>query len=159
MAKRVPWNVYFLRMADLARTRSTCIRRQVGAVAVRNHRILATGYNGSPSGIQHCLDIGCQREELVIPSGQRHEICRGLHAEQNVIIQAALEGISLRGCVIYCTNQPCIICLKMLLNLEISELIYQDPYPDPMSLELLEQAAKKVRDVTVEDVETVHWKF
>ena len=105
--QRVSWPQYFMRIAHLVAERSTCLRRRVGAVAVKDKRILATGYNGAPAGIPHCLEIGCLRQQLGIPSGQRHEICRGLHAEQNVIIQAAVHGISLAGSELYCTTRPC----------------------------------------------------
>ena len=117
MSQRIPWPEYFMRIAFLVAERCTCLRRKVGAVAVKDNRILATGYNGAPSNTPHCLDIGCLREQLGIPSGQRHEICRGLHAEQNVIIQAATHGVSVEGSVIYCTTQPCLICAKMLNQL------------------------------------------
>src|SRR5512137_2355633 len=103
-------------IAELVSKRSTCCRRRVGAVLVREKRILATGYNGAPSGLAHCLDIGCLREKLRIPSGQRHELCRGLHAEQNALIQASLHGISVKDSFLYATNQPCVICAKMLIN-------------------------------------------
>lgn len=120
--------------------RSTCSRRKVGAIAVKNKRILATGYNGAPKDMKHCLDIGCLREKMQIPSGERHELCRGLHAEQNVIIQGALHGISLEGASIYCTHQPCLICTKMLINCGINEIFYASSYPDPMAEEMLKEA-------------------
>ena len=113
---RASWPRYFMDIAHLVAQRSTCLRRKVGAIAVLDRRILATGYNGAPSGVPHCLEVGCLRQQMGIPSGQRHEICRGIHAEQNVIIQAAVHGISLRGAEIFCTTQPCIICAKMLIN-------------------------------------------
>jgi dCMP deaminase len=112
----------------------------VGAIAVRDKRILATGYNGAPTGLPHCLDMGCLREELKIPSGERHELCRGLHAEQNVIIQAAYHGVSIKGAAVYCTNLPCSICSKMLINAGICDIIYQDGYADDMTEEMLNVA-------------------
>lgn len=140
MDHRLPWPQYFLRIAHLVAERSTCLRRKVGAVAVKDKRILATGYNGAPSGVAHCLDLGCLRERLGVPSGERHELCRGLHAEQNVIIQAAVHGIRLEGATLYCTTQPCVLCTKMLINCRVAAIIYTEGYPDPLSLELLAEA-------------------
>ncbi len=125
--------------------RSTCLRRKVGAVLVKEKRILATGYNGAPSGLRHCEEVGCLREASSIPSGQRHELCRGLHAEQNAIIQAAFHGISIRGATLYCTNKPCIICTKMLINAGIKEIIYEQGYDDPLADEMLKEAGIKIR--------------
>jgi dCMP deaminase len=127
-------------IADLVARRSTCRRRMVGAVAVKDKRILATGYNGAPSGIPHCLEVGCLREQEGIPSGERHELCRGIHAEQNVIIQAAFHGVSIQGATLYCTNLPCIICSKMLINAGIREIVYREGYADPLSEELMKAA-------------------
>jgi dCMP deaminase len=138
--QRPPWSVYFMDIADLVSRRSTCRRRLVGAVAVKDKRILATGYNGAPSGIPHCLEVGCLREQEGIPSGERHELCRGIHAEQNVIIQAAFHGVSIQGATLYCTNLPCIICSKMLINAGIREIYYREGYADPLSEELMEAA-------------------
>jgi len=132
--------MYFMRIAHLVADRSTCLRRKVGAIAVKDKRILATGYNGAPAGTAHCLDIGCLREKLDIPSGQRHELCRGLHAEQNVIIQAATHGINIHGAEIYCTTQPCIICTKMLINCGVKNIHYAQGYPDELSREMLTEA-------------------
>ena len=112
---RISWDEYFMQIAHLVAQRATCLRRRVGAVIVKDKRMLATGYNGAPSGLRHCLDTSCLREKLKIPSGQRHELCRGLHAEQNAIIQASLYGISVRGSSMFITNQPCVICAKMLI--------------------------------------------
>lgn len=145
--KRPSWDEYFLEVAQLVAKRVTCMRRQVGAVLVKDRRILATGYNGAPSGIRHCDDVGCLREKLKVPSGQRHELCRGLHAEQNVLIQAALHGISVRDSTLYITNQPCSICAKMLINAGIKEIVVADGYPDGMALEFLQEAKIKVRRV------------
>jgi dCMP deaminase len=130
---RLPWPEYFLNITRLVAERSTCLRRKVGALAVKDRRILATGYNGAPKGLRDCLDTGCLREKLGVPSGQRHELCRGLHAEQNVIIQAAVHGISLSGAEIYCTHQPCFICAKMLINCGVQAVHYALAYPDAMS--------------------------
>jgi len=120
------------------------LRRQVGAVLVKDKRILATGYNGPPSGISHCLDVGCLREKMGIPSGERHELCRGLHAEQNAILQAAFHGISIKGATLYCTHHPCIICSKMLINAGISKIVYLEGYSDPLAKEMLDEAKIEV---------------
>ncbi|MFW5996270.1 MAG: deoxycytidylate deaminase, partial [Halanaerobiaceae bacterium] len=114
--ERPGWDEYFMRMAELAAERSTCLRRQVGAVLVKDRRILATGYNGAPKGLAHCEKTGCLRQEKSVPSGQRHEICRGVHAEQNLIAQAAVHGVKSEGGIVYCTTQPCVICAKLLIN-------------------------------------------
>ena len=143
--KRPTWDEYFLGIADLISKRSTCLRRSVGAVLVKDKRILATGYNGAPSGITHCEVTGCIREKLKVPSGQRHELCRGLHAEQNVLLQASLHGVSLKDSVLYVTNQPCIICAKMIINAGIREVVVADSYPDPMALQFLKEAKVRVR--------------
>lgn len=132
-ARRPSWDAYFMEIAGLVARRSTCLRRQVGAVMVKDKHILSTGYNGAPSGIPHCMDVGCLREELGIPSGERHELCRAIHAEQNAIIQAALHGISLSGATLYCTHQPCILCTKMLINAGIKRVVYRGEYPDEMA--------------------------
>lgn len=142
---RPSWNEYFLEVAILVSKRATCVRRSVGAVLVKDKKILATGYNGAPSGLKHCIDIGCLREKLRIPSGQRHELCRGLHAEQNVLLQAALYGISTKGSILYVTNQPCIICVKMLINAGIKEVIISGGYPDKMAMNLLKEAKIKIK--------------
>ena len=131
------WDEYFLTMASHAATRSTCLRRKVGAVAVLDRHVLATGYNGAPSGLKHCEFTGCLREQQGVPSGERHEICRGLHAEQNVIIQGAVHGVSLKGATIYVTATPCVICAKMLINCGIRRVVCGEQYPDGMALEML----------------------
>lgn len=143
--KRPSWDEYFLEVADLVSKRSTCLRRRVGAVLVKDKKILATGYNGAPSGIKHCSDTGCIRQKLHIPSGQRHELCRGLHAEQNVLLQAAFYGVSTKGSVLYATNQPCIICAKMLINAGIEAIVISSGYPDDLSKKFLKEARVKVR--------------
>ena len=139
-ASRPSWDEYFTDITRLVATRSTCTRRAVGAIIVKSKRILSTGYNGAPSGVAHCLDVGCLRDDLGVPSGQRHELCRGLHAEQNAIIQAASHGISVEGADLYCTNQPCIICTKMIINAGIRRVFYLDGYADEMSLSMFEEA-------------------
>ncbi|HOA42663.1 MAG TPA: cytidine/deoxycytidylate deaminase family protein, partial [Bacillota bacterium] len=137
---RPDWDEYFMQMAEVAEQRSTCTRRKVGAVIVKDKRIMATGYNGVPTGIQHCEKRGCLREQLQVPSGQRHELCRGLHAEQNAIIQAAYLGQSIDGGTLYCTTQPCVICAKMLINAGIKRIVIKEGYPDELAREMLEEA-------------------
>jgi dCMP deaminase len=149
---RPSWDEYFITIAYIVSTRSTCLRRKVGAVIVKDRRILATGYNGTPSNITHCEDAGCIRDKLKIPSGERHELCRGLHAEQNVLLQAALYGISLRDSILYCTNQPCIICAKMIINAGIKEIVIADGYPDKMAEEFFREAAIEVRKLESKDL-------
>ena len=137
---RPSWEEYFMDITRLVARRSTCMRRQVGAVLVKEKNILATGYNGTPSGITHCSVTGCLRDQLNVPSGERHELCRGLHAEQNAIIQAARHGINISGATLYCTNSPCIICTKMLINADIAKVVYLDGYPDQLSMDMLAEA-------------------
>ena len=143
--ERPSWDQYFMDIVELVSRRSTCLRRKVGAVLVRDKRMLATGYNGPPTGIRHCAEVGCLRDKLGIPSGERHELCRGLHAEQNAIIQAALHGVSTKDSTIYCTNHPCIICSKMIINSGIISVIYKDDYNDDLAEEMLKEAGIKVR--------------
>jgi len=145
--KRPKWDNYFLGIAKLVSERSTCLRRKVGAILVKDNRILATGYNGAPSGITHCAQTGCLREKLKIPSGQRHELCRGLHAEQNAIMQAALHGVTVKGSKLYSTIQPCIICAKMLINAGIKEIVITRGYPDKMAAQFLKEAKITVRKI------------
>ncbi len=137
---RPSWNDYFIEIASLVATRSTCRRRRVGAVIVKNKRILATGYNGAPQSLPHCLDIGCLREQQNIPSGQRHELCRGLHAEQNAIIQAATSGTNIKDSVIYSTHFPCSLCMKMIINAFIKKIYYVNGYPDDLSKKFYEES-------------------
>lgn len=144
MTARPDWDEYFMDIVELVAKRSTCLRRSVGAALVRDKRILATGYNGAPSGLRHCLDVGCLRERLQVPSGERHELCRGLHAEQNAIIQAALHGVSVKGATLYCTNQPCIICAKMIINAGITMAVVKDGYADKLAEEMLAEAGVTV---------------
>ena len=138
--ERPSWDEYFMDITRLVARRSTCMRRQVGAVMVKDKNILATGYNGTPSGITHCDVTGCLREQLKVPSGERHELCRGLHAEQNAIIQAARHGVNIADAVLYCTDSPCIICTKMLINAGIQKVIYLKGYADQLSMEMLEES-------------------
>ncbi len=142
---RPSWDEYFLNIAGLVSTRSTCLRRQVGAVVVKNKQILATGYNGAPTGIAHCEEKGCLREKLAIPSGQRHELCRALHAEQNAFLQAARHGVNLNGATLYSTIQPCSICAKMIINVGIEKLVIEGSYPDEFALKFLEKAGIEIR--------------
>ena len=141
---RPAWDDYFLDIVDLVAKRATCLRRRVGAALVRDRRILSTGYNGAPSGLRHCLSIGCLREQKHIPSGERHELCRGLHAEQNAIIQAALHGVSVKGATLYCTNHPCIICAKMIINAGIVRIVVEGDYRDDLAEEMLAEAKIEV---------------
>jgi dCMP deaminase len=141
---RPSWEDYFMEITTLVAKRSTCRRRAVGAVVVRDKRILSTGYNGAPSGIRHCIDIGCLREQLNIASGQRHELCRGIHAEQNAIIQAAFHGVSIRGATLFCTNLPCAICAKMIINAGVEKIYYLSGYADELSTEMLAEAGVSV---------------
>ncbi len=137
---RPEWDRYFLELASMVATRSTCLRRQVGAVLVRNERIVSTGYNGAPRGIKHCIDWGCLRESMAIPSGHRYELCRGVHAEQNAIINAAFYGVATENTVLYCTEQPCMICARMVINAGIHKVVYQGLFQDQIALDLLEEA-------------------
>ncbi|MCD5407469.1 MAG: cytidine/deoxycytidylate deaminase family protein [Desulfotomaculum sp.] len=137
---RPSWDQYFMDITKLAASRATCLRRQVGALLVKDNHILASGYNGAPSGLKHCLDIGCLRDRQKIPSGQRHELCRGLHAEQNVLIQAAVHGIAVKGATVYATHQPCILCAKMLINAGIKRVVFAGDYPDQMALDMFGEA-------------------
>lgn len=140
MDTRPSWQQYFMRMAFLASTRSTCLRRAVGAALVRDNQIISTGYNGSPKNSPHCSEVGCMRAQLNVPSGERHELCRGVHAEQNAIIQAAINGSSTKNAILYCTHQPCSICAKMIVNAEIRQVFVANAYPDELSLELFREA-------------------
>lgn len=137
---RPSWNSYFMSIAEMVAKRSTCLRRAVGAVIVKDKRILATGYNGAPKNLRHCAETGCLRAQLGVKSGERHELCRGIHAEQNAIVQAAYYGVPINGAVIYCTNLPCSICTKMLINSGVVGIYYKEGYPDPMSSEMFEEA-------------------
>lgn len=137
---RPSWDEYFMEIAEVVKKRSTCIRRQVGAIIVKDKQILTTGYNGAPKNLEHCQNIGCKREEMHIPSGERHELCRALHAEQNAIIQAAYNGVSIKDATLYVTTRPCVLCAKMCINAGIKKIIYKGDYPDDLSAQLLEEA-------------------
>lgn len=147
------WDQYFMRMAYLAASRSNCVRRKVGAVIVKDRNVIATGYNGPPSGSADCDVAGCVRNDLNIKSGERHELCRGLHAEQNAIIQAAVHGSSISGAVIYVTTHPCSVCSKMIMNAQIREIIYADGYPDELSELLILDSNLKLRQFQISEKE------
>jgi len=147
---RPSWDEYFMSIADLAATRSTCLRRQVGAVIVRDKRILATGYNGAPKGLAHCLDVGCLRDKLNIPSGERHELCRAIHAEQNAVVQAATSGVDITGGTIYTTTFPCSLCSKIIINASIKRIVCREGYPDDLSRQLILESGIRV-DIMSED--------
>ncbi|MBQ2064020.1 MAG: cytidine/deoxycytidylate deaminase family protein [Firmicutes bacterium] len=145
LIKRPSWDEYFMQMAELTAQRSTCLRRHVGAVIVQDKHVVATGYNGAPKGVAHCAELGgCLREKMGIPSGERHELCRALHAEQNAIIQAATLAQSIEGASIYITHQPCIICAKMIINAGIKRIVVKEGYPDEMSVKMLDEAGLKI---------------
>lgn len=133
-----------MQIAEVAASRSTCMRRQVGAVAVLNRQILATGYNGAPAGIAHCSEAGCIRQRLGVASGERHELCRGLHAEQNLIIQTAVNGTKIGGATVYCTHHPCVVCTKMLINAQVVRVVFRGDYPDELSHTMLREAGVEV---------------
>ena len=141
---RPSWPEYFVTIAEMVAKRSTCLRRHVGAILVKDKRILATGYNGAPAGLKHCEEVGCIRQNASIPSGERHELCRGLHAEQNAIIQAAYHGISIAGSTLYCTNKPCVICSKMLINAGIVKVFYEKGYDDPLADQMITEAGIEI---------------
>ncbi len=148
--KRPSWDEYFVSITKTVASRSTCLRRKVGAIIVKDKRILTTGYNGAPRGVKSCLEIGrCLREELRVPSGQRHEICRALHAEQNAIIQAAYHGVRITGSSVYSTTQPCVLCAKMMINAGIQKIYYYEEYPDQFSLNLLKEAEVELIKLTI----------
>ena len=142
---RPSYDEYFMEMAHVVAKRSTCIRRRVGAILVKDKHILSTGYNGAPKGLNHCEDVGCIRQQLSVKSGERHELCRGLHAEQNAIIQAAVFGISISGSTLYCTNTPCVVCVKMLINAGVKEIIYSGNYPDDLAKKMLGESSIKIK--------------
>ncbi len=152
---RPDWDPYFMEIANVVRKRSTCLRRQVGAVIVKDRRILATGYNGAPTGIAHCIKTGCLREKWNVPSGERHELCRGIHAEQNAIVQAAYLGVSISGSTLYCTNQPCILCAKMIINAGIKRIVIEDGYPDEAAAQMLSEAGISAERIGAEDLKKV----
>ncbi|MFW9909717.1 MAG: cytidine/deoxycytidylate deaminase family protein [Candidatus Thorarchaeota archaeon] len=152
-------DVYFSEIADLVSTRSTCLRNNVGAVIVKDSQILSTGYNGAPKGLPHCDELGgCMRERIGVKSGERHELCRGLHAEQNAIIQAAFHGVSVNGAKMYCTTRPCSICTKMIINAGITEVIYMEDYQDDLARELTSQSNLVLRQVKIERKHSINGK-
>ncbi|TGE36712.1 dCMP deaminase family protein [Desulfosporosinus fructosivorans] len=138
--KRPSWDSYFMQLAFVVAGRSTCLRRQVGAVLVKEKQILSTGYNGSPSGLLHCDEVGCLRQSLGIPSGERHEICRAVHAEQNALVQAAKHGVAIAGADLYTTVQPCVQCTKMIINAGIRRVVYTHSYPDQLAVAMAGEA-------------------
>ncbi|MGB4500758.1 MAG: dCMP deaminase family protein [Natronincolaceae bacterium] len=146
---RPSWDEYFMQIAEVVKTRSTCIRRQVGAVIVKDKQILSTGYNGAPTGLKHCEEVGCLRQQLNIPSGEKHELCRGLHAEQNAIIQASLHGVKIEGATIYVTAQPCSVCAKMIINSGIKRLVYAGDYPDELAIQMLRESGIIIEKVMI----------
>ncbi len=149
--ERLSVDEYFMEITSVVAKRSTCLRQKVGALLVKDKRILATGYNGAPANLPHCLDIGCLRKQLNIPSGERHELCRAVHAEQNALIQAALHGVSISGATLYTTHQPCIMCAKMLINSQIKRVIYGKKYNDERGLDFLREAGVEVKYWPVEE--------
>jgi len=153
VVKRPSLDEYFMEIAQVVAKRSTCLRQKVGAIIVKDKRILTTGYNGAPSSLPHCLDVGCLREQLNIPSGERHELCRAVHAEQNAIIQAALHGASIANATLYTTHQPCIMCAKMLINAKIRKVVYGKKYNDERGLEFLKEAGVEVKFKSIENLE------
>jgi dCMP deaminase len=144
MDTRPSWDEYFMSIARLVAGRSTCMRRQVGAILVKDRRILATGYNGAPAGLPHCDETGCVRAERGIPSGERHELCRGIHAEQNAIIQSANYGTGISGATIYTTHHPCSVCAKMIVNAGVVRVVADGGYPDDLAPSMLTQAGVSV---------------
>lgn len=142
---RPSWDEYFMGVTEQVAGRSTCLRRQTGAVLVKDRRILATGYNGTPAGLRHCDEVGCLREHRSVASGSHHELCRGIHAEQNAVIQAAKHGIAIDGSTVYATHQPCVLCAKILVNAGVVGIVFRDAYPDPLSEEILAEAGIESR--------------
>lgn len=141
---RPSWDDYFMEMAELVAKRSTCLRRQVGAIIVQENRVLSSGYNGSPKGMKHCAEIGCLREQMGIPSGQRHELCRAVHAEQNAIVQAAAFGIAIQGATIYTTTAPCVLCTKMIINAGIKRIILKEDYNDELAISMIKESGIEI---------------
>lgn len=150
--KRPTWDEYFMKITLLVAERSTCLRRKVGAVIVKDKRIVSTGYNGAPKGLKHCLEIGCLRDEMGVPSGERHELCRGAHAEQNAIIQAAGSGTKMDGATMYCTDSPCSTCTKMIINSGIRRLVLGKKYPDELGEKLIRESGIETIYLALESV-------
>ena len=154
--ERLSWDDYFMEITHLVSKRSTCLRRHVGAVIVKDKRILCTGYNGAPRGMAHCAETGCLREKMGVPSGQKQELCRGLHAEQNAIIQAALCGVSIEGAQIYSVTQPCVVCAKMIINAGIKRVVFEDGYPDELAQQMLDEAGVEL--ININDIRNAEKK-
>jgi len=152
---RPTWDQYFMKLAWLVAERSTCVRHHVGAVIVRDKRILTTGYNGAASGIKDCLELGCLRNAMNIPSGTRHEICRAIHAEQNAIIQAGTHGINIKGGTLYCTHSPCILCAKMIANAKIKRVVMCIEYPDESFKALFDEAGIEYMSMPIPELSIV----
>ena len=142
--ERPSWDEYFMEIAHVVAKRSTCLRRSVGAVIVKNRQIVATGYNGTPKDLLHCSEVGCLREQLKVPSGKNHELCRGIHAEQNAVVQAAYHGVSVNGGTLYCTHQPCVVCTKILINAGIKRIVYANPYPDKLAEDMMQASGIEI---------------
>ena len=155
---RPSWDEYFMKLAWLVAERSTCVRHHVGAVIVRDKRILTTGYNGAASGIKDCLELGCLRNQLNIPSGTRHEICRAIHAEQNAIIQVGTHGININGGTLYCTHSPCILCAKMIANAKIKRVVMSIKYPDETFQELFKEAGIEYVSMNIPELKITQQK-
>lgn len=153
-SERPGWDPYFMEIASIVSKRSTCLRRTVGALIVKDKRILSTGYNGAPSGLRHCAEVGCIRAERGVAPGERHELCRGLHAEQNAIIQAAYHGVSIKGGLLYCTHHPCSLCVKMIINAGITEILFLEGYPDDLAVKLIAESGIIVRQLHYDNVQT-----
>lgn len=159
--KRPDWDEYFFNILEVVKTRSSCLRRQIAAIAVKDKRILATGYNGAPTGVMHCIDRGgCLREQLNIPSGTKQEKCLAIHAEENLIVQAAIHGVSLKGCEIYCTHQPCIMCTRKIISIQPKSIYYLNHYPDQEAFDMLSEVAEHGEMINKINGQTVsHWGF
>ena len=150
---RPDWDHYFMEITSVVAKRSTCLRRQIGAILVKEKHILATGYNGAPKGLAHCVETGCLRQQLGIPSGERHELCRALHAEQNAIIQAANLGVSIQGSTLYSTTAPCSLCAKMLINAGVVRVVFSGEYPDERAMDFFREAGVVVEQLKLENNE------
>ncbi len=157
--ERPSWDSYFIQLANVVAGRSTCLRRQVGAVIVKEKQILSTGYNGSPSGLLHCDQVGCLRQNLSVPSGERHEICRAVHAEQNALVQAARHGVAILGADLYVTHQPCVLCIKLLINAGIRRVVYASSYPDQLAVSIAGEAGLELVQLTKPEAQDAQGKF
>ena len=151
MPQRPDWDQYFMEITSVVAKRSTCLRRQVGAILVKDKHILTTGYNGAPKRLAHCAETGCLRQQMGIPSGERHELCRALHAEQNAMIQAANLGISIEGSTVYSTTAPCSLCAKMLINAGVVRVVFAGDYPDERAMEFFQQAGLEVQQLKLQN--------